>query len=672
MLDSGAAADRRWPACCAPRRRDDALLAEATLAFERGAHADALLAAEAACRRHRADPVPALLRAAVLQAAGSPLADEAWYRAWCRAPEDARLQDALMQAWLARGAGAKVAELGPALLPARCRDGSHAPLLRRMRAAGADPAGACWKVGGAIEGMLFAPAGAVRLLLDDSRSGARYEVRLAQGGRFRLAPPRADGVWSLALAGARGRRALAGAPLSFTEQLPRALPPGAPPAAAGPAPLTVLIPVYRGLAATQACVASVLASLAHNRARAGVLVVDDCSPEPALSAWLEQLAGQGRIALLRNRANLGFIESVNRGLRQRPLDDALLLNADTLVQGDWLDRLQASLYSGADVASVSPWSNNGEISSFPAIGAAAPMPDAGQLRRLDEAAAGLHRSGALGDVEVPACCGFAMLMRRGAIERIGVLDGAALHRGYGEELDWCQRARAAGYRHLAATGVFVAHAGGLSFGLEKPLRVRQNRAVVAARHPHCYAEYQRFLRDDPLAAARGALALALRRNGAAPAAPAAPGDESSAAPAAAAPAAGALRIAVWQHRAGGTAARKILALARLLAARGGAAPAPRLLVFGEASEALWHTGVVDVLPRDTRREAALLDDSALLRLAGCAVLLNPGHEAAPAGIRQVPVDDDFDPAGWLAAWLAGQPRQRAPAPTPRAEPATAP
>ncbi|HRZ06466.1 MAG TPA: glycosyltransferase, partial [Candidatus Competibacteraceae bacterium] len=45
----------------------------------------------------------------------------------------------------------------------------------------------------------------------------------------------------------------------------------------------VIIPVYRGLAETQRCLESVLAF--PQRTACEIVVVNDCSPEPKLSAW---------------------------------------------------------------------------------------------------------------------------------------------------------------------------------------------------------------------------------------------------------------------------------------------------------------------------------------------------------------------------------------------------
>ncbi len=66
----------------------------------------------------------------------------------------------------------------------------------------------------------------------------------------------------------------------------------------------VVIPVCHGLEATMRCIRSVLADRALPLAR--IIVVDDRSPEPELTDWLDELAREGQIHLIRNRRHLGF------------------------------------------------------------------------------------------------------------------------------------------------------------------------------------------------------------------------------------------------------------------------------------------------------------------------------------------------------------------------------
>jgi len=74
--------------------------------------------------------------------------------------------------------------------------------------------------------------------------------------------------------------------------------------------------------------------------------------------------------------------------------------------------------------------------------------------------------------------------------------------GYGEENDFCLRARHLGWRHVALPGLFVAHCGGASFGRGGwHLQVR-NRALLNRLHPGYEALIQAFSDADPLAPAR--------------------------------------------------------------------------------------------------------------------------------------------------------------------------
>lgn len=649
---------------CTSRLRDDALLTRAVELFTAGQHADALLAAEYVCRRLPMNRIPAILRAKILQTAYPFMASRAWHAAWLSEAENPLLQDVMLQAWLKDGGRADVASLGPAFLPARCRAGRHESLMPILRAAGVTHTGACWKNDDAIEAMVFLGNGAPRatLLLSDETTQYQFEVP-GDGARVRLTPPRPGAVWSITLLQPDGRRQLLpGSPLAFYETpTVRA---GSEPAATNPAdtdvrPVSVVIPVYRELALVRACIDSVKTSLPLNGTPAKIVVVDDCSPEPALSAWLDKQAAAGAITLLRNACNLGFIETVNRGMRAHPDHDVLLLNADTQVHGDWIDRLARALYATPDVASVTPWTNNGEISSFPVMSQAAPAPDTRELALLDQVAAEVRAAPGGADIELPSCCGFTMLIRRTVLDAIGMLDGTALIRGYGEEVDWCMRARAAGWRHLQATGVFVAHEGTVSFRAEKTLRVAQNRGHLVARYPSYYPEFAAFRRDDPLARARAALRAALERSKTATWLRKADIAQPTGAlpntiakkplPAVLPPMrASCQRIAVWKHDLAAPAAAQVLTLARLLASR------PqlnmRMLVIGDGGDALWRTGVVDHVPHIQGDALPLLDDQHLLQAAGCRTILTDSPAALPAKLKPVLLDERFDAHAWLTGW----------------------
>jgi GT2 family glycosyltransferase len=270
----------------------------------------------------------------------------------------------------------------------------------------------------------------------------------------------------------------------------------------------VIIPVYRGLAQTQRCIRSVLAD--PHRPTGRLIVVDDRSPEPMLSDWLNGLAAKERIDLVRNRRNLGFVASANIGMQRAGNHDVVLLNSDTEVPSGWLTRLARHAYATPRVASVSPFSNNATICGYPRIEAGPPAFGLGTTE-LD-AACRAANSGR--NVEVPTTVGFCMYIRRAALADVGLFDTAAFGRGYGEENDFCLRAAARGWRHLLACDTFVYHEGAVSFGAGASAAASHAQDVLADRHPHYRRLVAQHVKLDAAGPFRIAVTMQLfRRSG---------------------------------------------------------------------------------------------------------------------------------------------------------------
>lgn len=319
-------------------------------------------------------------------------------------------------------------------------------------------------------------------LLAKSINGGRHG-----GIRLRLPAP----LGRVRLCWADGSEVL-GSPLAAVEPL-RPIPVEAP-VESIESLVDVLIPIYRGREASLACIQGVLDSLDANQTPMNVVVLDDESPEPELSQALRELAETGRIELHRSPANLGFIRNMNRGMALHRGRDVVWLNADARVCDDWLDRLRDAAYSAADVATATPFSNNGELLSFPESRKSHVMPTLDEQRVLHRQAA----SDLSAPPEIEVGCGFCFYIKRRALEQVGLLDEIQLKRGYGEETDWCLRAKAQGWRHVAAQRAFVAHRGGVSFGAEKLERVAFNNAILRQRYPGAERAFERFYRHDPL------------------------------------------------------------------------------------------------------------------------------------------------------------------------------
>lgn len=284
-----------------------------------------------------------------------------------------------------------------------------------------------------------------------------------------------------------------------------ATPPAPHPVPPSPHPVDIIVPVYKGLTDTQRCIASVLAAPVVCASR--LLVINDASPEPEVTAWLREIAAQHpeRITLLENEENLGFVATVNRGMQQSGENDALLLNSDTEVAGDWLDRIRAAAYGDAKVASVTPFSTNATICSYPRFCQDNALPPGETTASLDALCARTH-PGAV--VDAPTGVGFCMYLRRDCLREVGLFDVDNFGKGYGEENDFCQRAAAQGWRNLHLLDTFVLHTGGVSFGDSKSPRERAAMQILDRLHPRYARDVQTFVQADPAAPYRLALDVA--------------------------------------------------------------------------------------------------------------------------------------------------------------------
>lgn len=265
-------------------------------------------------------------------------------------------------------------------------------------------------------------------------------------------------------------------------------------------PVDVVIPVYADLTLTRRCIEAVLKD--PERCYSRLVVVDDASPEAELSAFCAQLASEGKCDLIRHDRNQGFVAAVNAGIQAAKDHDLVILNSDTAVPSGWLQRLRAAADHHPKAASITPFSNNATICSYPNFCEDNDLPSGHDHLAVDALFAEAN-SGQV--IEIPTGVGFCMYLRRAAIDDVGLFDEKAFGRGYGEENDWCLRATAKGWKHLLAADVFVYHAGGASFGNEASDYQANALAVISERYPDYERQIAAFIEADPMEPARYAV-----------------------------------------------------------------------------------------------------------------------------------------------------------------------
>jgi GT2 family glycosyltransferase len=260
-------------------------------------------------------------------------------------------------------------------------------------------------------------------------------------------------------------------------------------------PLTIIVPVYGALPQTLACL-DAIAQTKDEITGVRVLVIDDATPDDEVVRALTNVCARHGFDLLRNRENLGFVETCNRGFDEVTTGHVLILNSDTVPFPGWLEAMLDAAHEG--VASVTAVSNNASIYSLPRHGT---NPFSVDFTPAD--LAGIVRStGSEDPIVIPTGVGFCMLMTRPALDSIGGFD-PSFGRGYGEENDWCMRAIHAGYRHLLAPGAFVYHEGNASMAeagviAKGETTHPENQRLLVSRYPEYPGLVDKFLEQSDL------------------------------------------------------------------------------------------------------------------------------------------------------------------------------
>jgi GT2 family glycosyltransferase len=258
----------------------------------------------------------------------------------------------------------------------------------------------------------------------------------------------------------------------------------------------VIVPVFADLTATKSC----LESLARQNASIEIrtVVVDDGSPDTELKTYLDWACEAFGFTLLRQTRNFGFVGAVNRGLTLNRGGDILFLNADATLPEQAIERLRRAVYSAPDIGTATPFSNNGEYTSFPVPFRANPLPTPQALAELDRI---FQKSNSSKTIDLPTGVGFCLYIKRDCFEAVGPLSPLYAP-GYGEDLEFCLTARLRGFRHVCAADVFVGHAGSLSFRAAKRALVKRNTLILEERFANFRGECAAFLHADPLRDAR--------------------------------------------------------------------------------------------------------------------------------------------------------------------------
>jgi GT2 family glycosyltransferase len=247
------------------------------------------------------------------------------------------------------------------------------------------------------------------------------------------------------------------------------------------ATVEIIVCVHNALADVQRCLESVVRYTSPPYA---LILVDDGS-DTSTRDYLVEFSGAQGATLLRNEHALGYTFAANQGLRHSRADYVVLLNSDTIVTPEWLDRMISCAESRPQVGLVGPLSNAATWQSIPEIQASGDwalntLPEGVSVVEMGELVA---QYTAAAYPSMPFLNGFCLLIRRQVIEQIGYFDEETFGPGYGEENDYCLRARQAGWQLALADDAYVYHAQSKSY-TDEARRLLCERADAALARKH--------------------------------------------------------------------------------------------------------------------------------------------------------------------------------------------
>jgi len=202
------------------------------------------------------------------------------------------------------------------------------------------------------------------------------------------------------------------------------------------------------------------------RMKAEVFVVDNRSSDESGRTVKERFS---QVILIENETNLGFAGANNQALRRSKGNYLLLLNPDTQVKEEPIQKLISLMDAHPDVGITgvqllnSDGSKQNSIANFPSL--ATELLNKSLLRWLSPGKFPGKEKDYPEPIEVDSVIGACMMVRREALDQVGLLDEDYFL--FLEETDWCYRMKRAGWKIYHVPDAEVYHFQGKSAEKEK-------------------------------------------------------------------------------------------------------------------------------------------------------------------------------------------------------------
>ncbi|MFH1429008.1 MAG: glycosyltransferase family 2 protein [Candidatus Margulisiibacteriota bacterium] len=201
--------------------------------------------------------------------------------------------------------------------------------------------------------------------------------------------------------------------------------------------LSIIIVSYNNKQLLGQCLDSIYKN-AHRGQEPEIMVVDNNSQDGTVDFVREKFS---RVRLIVNPKNEGFARANNQGIKIASGKKILLLNNDTIILNDALEKMMAYLDAHPETGLIGPKLLNQD-----------------RTVQAQGSILGPHFWNSTKPIETKFLRGAALMMTSGVLDKVGLLDEGFFF--YNEDIDFCWRVIIAGYKVVYYPDAEIVHYGG--------------------------------------------------------------------------------------------------------------------------------------------------------------------------------------------------------------------
>lgn len=256
-------------------------------------------------------------------------------------------------------------------------------------------------------------------------------------------------------------------------------------------PTTIIIPVYNKYHDTIKCIESIIE---NTKIPYEILLINDASSDERIEPMLRHYeTNYQQIRVITNSETHGFIKSINIALKETQ-NDVLLLDTSSIVTPKWLMKLKSTAYLQENIATVTPFSNDGSFS----------VPLNNQQNLIDskselQKTANIIEKLSGQTITTPIGNGFCIYIKYEILDKVGLFNISFTDCKSAED-DFTIRATEIGYINILDTTTYVYHNENTSVEYEnlKQLKAKfpsYNDQISRVLNSHTYAKVRENIKE---------------------------------------------------------------------------------------------------------------------------------------------------------------------------------